>query len=341
MSPPGTITASEMDEQPRVLNALIERWDELCDRVRAEAPEELEGIVLVARGSSDHAALYGRYLLELATGRPVALAAPSLALLYGARTDYRGWLAVAVSQSGRTPEISSVIRRLREDGAQALALTNDPESPLGEAVNLVLELGAGEERAVPATKTVTSEFAVFALIAEALGTVPWSRDDLARVPAAVARTLADRAPVDSVTARLAGARGIFSLARGLLYAVAQETALKLKETALVLAEGYSAADFRHGPIAVAGPGTAALCLVARGPAHADMADLAADLQRRGADVVRVGEDDGADLPLPGGLPEALGAFPALVRGQQLGHGLALRLGLDPDAPRGLSKVTAT
>ena len=333
--------AAEMAGQPERLADLVGRWEDHAARVRALAPSPLAGSVIVARGSSDHAGAYGRYLVELVSRRPVALAAPSLHTLYGARTDHTGWLAVAVSQSGRTPEIVTTLERMQAGGAAGLAITNDGASPLAHAAGETIDLGVGPERAVPATKTVTSELALFALIAEALGTVPWSRDDLARLPQAVERTLQDRGPIGAAAERLAAARGIFALARGLLYAAAQETALKLKETALVLAEGYSAADFRHGPIAVAGPGTAALCLVARGPAEADMVELASELERRGADVVRVGEDPAADLTLPRGLPEALVAVPAVVRGQQLGYALALRLGLDPDAPRGLSKVTAT
>ena len=159
----------EMAEQPEVLARLLSRRIE----VGVEAPA---GTIIVARGSSDHAAIYGRYLLELATRRPVALAAPSLFTRYGAETDASGWLVVGVSQSGRTPEIVDVVERLRATGGHAIAITNNGDSPLAEAAETVIELGAGEENAVPATKTYTAQMAAFAVLANALGDVPWDDD---------------------------------------------------------------------------------------------------------------------------------------------------------------------
>ena len=156
----------EMAEQPEVLARLLSRRIE----VGVEAPA---GTIIVARGSSDHAAVYGRYLLELATRRPVALAAPSLFTRYGAETDASGWLVVGVSQSGKTPEIVDVVERLRATGGHAIAITNNGDSPLAEAAETVIELGAGAENAVPATKTFTAQMAAFAVLANALGDVPW------------------------------------------------------------------------------------------------------------------------------------------------------------------------
>src|SRR3954468_12717792 len=181
----GELMRAEMAEQPQVLRALIARGG---PRLGPYA-----GVVIVARGSSDHAAIYGRYLLELATGRPVALAAPSLITRYGARTSAPDWLVVAVSQSGATPEIVDVAMRLRATGGYVVGITNDPESPLAAASDTVLALGAGAERAVPATKTLTAQLAEFAVLAAALGPAPFGADDLARVPDAVAATLAEPA----------------------------------------------------------------------------------------------------------------------------------------------------
>src|SRR3954454_9936308 len=183
----GELMRAEMAEQPQVLRALIARGG---PRLGPYA-----GVVIVARGSSDHAAIYGRFLLELATGRPVALAAPSLFTRYGARTDASGWLVVGVSQSGKTPEIVDVVERLRAGGGKAIAITNDADSPLAAASQAVIELGAGEERAVPATKTFTAQMAAFAALAAALGDVPWADGDLPLVPEAVQRALDDPAPV--------------------------------------------------------------------------------------------------------------------------------------------------
>ena len=242
--------AAEMREQPGVLAALSARRSEIAERVRAVRPDPLHGTVLVARGSSDHAAIYGRYLLEPATGRPVGLAAPSLSTLYGSPADYSGFLVVAVSQSGRTPEIATVVERLTAAGARTLAVTNEPDSPLAAAADAAVELRAGTEQAVPATKTFTATALAFAILAEALGPVSYGEDDWARLPAALEAVLDDPEPAESVAAAIGDAPGLLTTARGYCYPMALEAALKLKETAELLAEGYSAADLRHGPTAV-------------------------------------------------------------------------------------------
>jgi glucosamine--fructose-6-phosphate aminotransferase (isomerizing) len=314
-----------MDEQPAVLARLLSR------RV-AVAADDIAGVVIVARGSSDHAAVYGRYLLELATRRPVALAAPSLHTRYGARTDASGWLVVGVSQSGATPEIVDVVERLRATGGHTIAITNNPNSPLAAAAEAVIDLGAGEEKAVPATKTFTAQLGAFAVLAAALGDVPWADGDLALVPEAVAGVLADLAPAAALADRWATAEELVVFARGWLYPAALEAALKVREAALLTANGYSVADFLHGPIAAVDPGAPVLGLRAVGPAAADVDEAVVALQARGADVAVI------DV---GGVPEALAPIVASVRGQQLSLELALRHGLDPDAPRGLNKVTIT
>src|SRR4051794_20174180 len=171
----GRLMRSEMAEQPDVLAKFATRLDDHVERVRALLPAPLAGVTFVARGSSDNAAVYGRYLAELASGRPAALAAPSLQTLYRADVDYSGWLVVALSQSGATPEIVSVTGRLRDAGARTVAIVNDEASPLAATAELVLGLGAGEERAVPATKTVTAELLAVAAVASALGPVPFER----------------------------------------------------------------------------------------------------------------------------------------------------------------------
>ncbi len=263
----------------------------------------------------------------------MALAAPSLFTRYGAATDASGWLVVGVSQSGATPEIVDVVERLRATGGRAIAITNDADSPLAAAAEAVLELGAGEEKAVPATKTFTAQMAAFAVLAASLGDVPWAEDDLALVPDAVAGVLADPDGMGTLAERWAGIDQLVVTARGWMFSAALETALKVRETALVSAQGFSVADFLHGPIAAVDPGAAVLALRAEGPTAGDVDDAVAALTERGADIQL--------MPAIGGLPEALAPIAASVRGQQLSLELALRKGLDPDAPRGLNKVTAT
>jgi glucosamine--fructose-6-phosphate aminotransferase (isomerizing) len=336
--------AVEMAEQPARLRQLISRFDEIGELVRAVAPAPLKGITIVARGSSDHAAVYGRYLLEASTGEPVSLAAPSLHTLYGIEVDYRGQLVIAVSQSGATPEIVRTLEALQDGGGRGLAITNEPDSPLAQAAHEAIDLDVGEERAVPATKTVTGQLTAFAIVACALGRVagvPLSRRQLDGVPRWVQSVLDDPIPVAAAAETLAGASQLIIVARGYLYAAALETALKIKETCSLTADGYSAADLRHGPIAAVTGGLPVVAMCTSGPARSDMASLVDTLRARQASVLIVGDGPHADIPLPGDVPETLAPIVAVVRGQQLAYELAMALGRDPDNPAGLTKVTAT
>jgi glucosamine--fructose-6-phosphate aminotransferase (isomerizing) len=339
---PGQLMAAEMAGQPEVLADLSSRRPEISDAIRSVMPDELAGIVLIARGSSDHAAIYGRYVLQLATGRPVALAAPSLHTLYDSPMRCPGYLAVAVSQSGRTPEIVTVVQSYLDAGATGIAITNDPSSPLSRASGATIDLGAGEERAVPATKTFTSQLAAFALLAETLGEVGWTDDDWKRLPEAVSEVLDDLEPARRVATKLVDAQGLISVGRGFMYSVALEAALKLKETTSLLAEGYSAADLRHGPVAVIEHDFPVLAFCVRGLAAADMQELIRWLiSQREARVFVSSDEPASDLPLPPEISEALGPIPAAVRAQQVARELALLRGMDPDTPEGLTKVTPT
>jgi len=335
--------AAEMAEQPDRLRSLLGRLAGIAERVRAVAPApgRLNGITIVARGSSDHAAVYGRYLLEAATGKPISLAAPSLHTLYGIDADYRGQLVIAVSQSGATPEIVRTLEALQVAGGSGLAITNEPDSPLADAAAEVVELEMGEERAVPATKTVTGEFTAFAIIAAALGRAPFTLDELAAVPAAVQMVLDDLGAAAAATEALVGASQLIVVARGYLYAAALETGLKIKETCSLLADGYSAADLRHGPIAAVTAGLPVVALCTAGPAEADVTSLVDELRGRGVEVLVVGSGERSDIWLPAGTPEPLAPIVAVVRGQQLARELAVALGRDPDSPVGLTKVTPT
>ncbi len=330
-----------MAEQPAVLSGLLARAGDIGAQVRALADPAPVGVVLIARGSSDNAAVYGRYLLEPVVRRPVALAAPSLSTLYGAEVDCSGWLAIALSQSGKTPEIVDVFARMRASGARGIAITNDAGSPLADEAEAVVELGAGEELAVPATKTFLAQLAAFAVVAGALGPVPWEDADLAALPDAVETVLADPGRARLAAAAAGDSDALVAVGRGYMFAVALEAALKLKETALLLAEGLSSADFRHGPIAIAERGFPVLSLNGGGAAAADMAELERTLRGHPGPLLRLAPDPGAELPIPAGIPEALAPIVAVVRAQQLAAEVALARGLDPDAPPGLTKVTPT
>ena len=257
-----------------------------------------------------------------------------------------GWLAVGISQSGRTPEIANVLGRYALAGARTVAVTNDPGSPVAGVASAGVDLGAGEEGAVPATKTLTAQLAAMALVAEALGTVPWTDADWARLPEAVAEVLADPAPADAAAESIADADGLIAVGRGYLMPVALEAALKLREAAGVRAEGWSAADFRHGPVTVARSDLPTLAVSAAGPAAADVEELAARLERGGSTVLRLADIGRGHAALPGrparaaagaarggarpaalaGAGAAAGARPGRAVGAQQGDGDGIREG---------------
>lgn len=359
----GSVVRSEMAEQPQVLANLVQRRNELHAAVQGALPTALRGITLIARGSSDNVAVHARYLLELATGMPVSMVAPSLVTRYHRVSDLRDYLVVALSQSGRTPEIVDVAAQAAGVGAAVVAVTNDNESPLAEAAAVTLSVGTGAERAVPATKTVTGQLALVTLLAEAVAGSPaiGERTDLteytggdqawAALPDTVADVLADTAPLSNAVSILADRPDGIHLARGLTYAAALEGALKAKETSRRVHEGYSSADFLHGPLTVASPTVSVVAYGADGPVLADVASTARAAADLGSPVVGVGHPDvvaglpegakSAFLPVPQRLGEALAVVPMVVRGQQLAIDTTLALGLDPDTPEGLNKVTAT
>jgi len=329
----GELMAAEMAAQPQVLARVIARAGADAAAVHAVVPDPLAGVVFLARGSSDNAAVFGRYLVELRAGRPAGLAAPSIYTRYHATVDWHGYLVVALSQSGATPEIISACKAMRAAGAAVLGISNEPHSPLADTVDLLLDTDAGPELAIPATKTVTAQFAVLATVASAVRAAPVAADTLAGLPDAVSAVLANPDPPRWLAGHWQGLDRLVVAGRGLAYAAALETALKVKETTGILAEGISTADLLHGPIATVYAGAPVLLVDGGGPADADLADLRDLLASRGAEA--------AALPVPPGLPETAQVITAIVRGQQLAMELALARHTNPDAPAHLSKVTAT
>lgn len=348
----GTQVLAEMGEQPGVLGAIAGRRAELHQVIRQALPPTLRGICLIARGSSDNVAVHARYLLELASGLPVSMVAPSILTRYHRTPDVRDYLVVALSQSGRTPEIVDVATQLAASGAVVVGVTNDDASPLAEASAVTLSVGTSKELAVPATKTVTGQLALVTLLAEAVGVGidQYTGGDLAWAALAdsAAEVLGDAAPLQPAVEILAARRTGIHLARGLTYAAALEGALKSKETSRRVHEGYSSADFLHGPLTVASPDVAVVAYGAAGPVLADVAetvraavDLGSPVIGVGADAVWKGLSGAVGVPVPQTLGEALAVIPLVIRGQQLAIQTTLALGMDPDSPEGLNKVTAT
>jgi glucosamine 6-phosphate synthetase-like amidotransferase/phosphosugar isomerase protein len=335
----------EIAEQPE---ALRRTFDALLPQAGAlEAlGRETRQVLFIARGSSDNAAVYGQYLCSVHAGRLASLAAPSVATVYRADLDLRGVLAVGVSQSGATEEIVTTLEWARRCGARTAAVTNVAGSPLAEAADVPLITQAGTELAVPATKTYTTQLAALAVLALSIGKARGAEGLLA-VPDAVEAMLEVAPAAEVLAERLTYADTLVVSGRGFAYSTALELSLKLKETCYVTAVGLSYADLVHGPIAIVDADTPALLVAAAsGPVLPEMTGLAGRIADAGADVYGIGGD--ADFAavcrsaLPGpSLPEHLAPFALVVPGQLLVEALARTKGLDPDAPRGLDKVTQT
>lgn len=324
---------AEIAEQPLVARRVLDSAEP--DRAR-EALRGRRPLYLAARGSSDNAATYAKYLFE-SRGTVAALAAPSLFTLYRAPPDLGGAGVIGVSQSGAAPDVAAVLRAGRRAGAVTVAVTNVAGSTLARAAQHVVHLRAGPERSVAATKTFTATCLALARVAAA---------DVGRAPESLEAALALRGDAERL-ARRASFAALAVIGRGFTYPIALELALKVKELAGVWAEPHSAADFAHGPIALAGRGATVLLVAARGPTLAGLRALARRLAGRGARVLALTDDralaaacDDAAL-LEFEAPEHLVALALVAPGQLFARALALRRGRDPDHLPTLRKVTRT
>ncbi len=305
-------------------------------------------IVLVARGTSDNAALFGRYLLEITTGIPVSLAAPSITTVYRAAVDYREALVVAISQSGESTDTNVVLERARAQGAMTLGITNESGSSLAKLAEHVFLVRAGKERSVAATKTYTGQMLILYLLAHALGgaiRIP----DLERLPEAVAATLALEPEIAALSERYRFMRYAVVVGRGFNYANAFEFALKLMETCYVVAERFSSADFLHGPIALVEPSFPVFAFAPAGATWPSIGETLEKLYRLHAEIAvitdmrnpQAGTHATRVIRLPVRLKEELTPIPYVIPAQLLAACLASQKGLNPDQPRTLTKVTLT
>ena len=298
-------------------------------------------IVTVARGSSDHAATYLKYAVELVAGVPVASVGPSVASVYGRPLRLGGAVCVGISQSGRSPDIVEMMRAAGAGGALSVAITNFADSPMALASAHCLPLLAGVEKSVAATKTfVTSVLAGLALVAE------WQEDDALRaavagLPEAFEAALA--LDWSALAARLTRAQSAYVLGRGPAFAIANESALKLKETCGLHAEAYSAAEVLHGPSAIVQAGFPVLALAVGDAAEAGVVQTAERLAAQGADVFITGSQaaGAVTLPMVAGLHPLVAPLVLTVAFYNFVEALARRRGFDPDTPPHLRKVTET
>lgn len=343
-----TQMAREIAEQPvaleRTLSALLPRRAEI-----ARLGADRRRMLLIARGSSDNAAIYARYLAEVHAGVPASLAAPSVATLYDARLDLRDTVTIAVSQSGSTQEIAEAMAWAQQCGSATIAVTNVADSPLAELADIALLTQAGPEKAVPATKSYTTQVAALAVAVDAFAATPGRLDaGFAEVPAA-AQAMLDSDPdeIEAMVEALARTDEVLTSGRGLCFGTTLEVALKLEETCLRPVRGLSYADLKHGPIAIVDHELVTVLVAGpSGPTLPGLVELAGIVRGKGSPVLGFGGDDAfraaCDVALPGPtLSEPLAPLVLAIPAQVVIERLARRLGLDPDAPRGLKKVTQT
>ncbi len=350
----------EICEQPAALaETLREEWPRLQALRRHFAEHPVQMIVLAARGTSDNAAQFGRYLLEITTSIPVSLAGASVVTLYGANLKLKKALVVGVSQSGESTDVNVVMERAKQAGAFTVGITNESESALSAMVDHAILVRAGREKSVAATKTYTGQLLGFYLLAYALG-APIELEQLQKIPDSAAAALRLDADVQRIAQRYRFAQRAVCIGRGLNYANSFESALKMMETCYVVAERFSSADLLHGPIAMVDDSFPAFAFCPPGVTWDAMCQMLAKLQTIGAETLavsdaghpglgRLSELADAELVIPeplahpgGVLPEDIFTpIPYIIPMQLFAARLAEVKRLDPDHPRTLSKVTKT
>ena len=342
-----SLMLEEILEQPQALRRTFEAEQAHALRFKRFAEKQsFRLIVLVARGTSDNAALFGRYLLELTTGIPVSLAAPSIHTLYRVRLNFSQALVVGISQSGEGADVNLVLQSARRQGAYTVGITNEPRSMMARLVDEVFLVRAGRQRSVAATKTYTGQLMLLYLLAAALGShIRLSSID--EIPDRVEKGLGLRPGLEELVERYRYMRQCAVVARGINYANAYELALKLMETCYIEAERFSSADFLHGPIALVERDFPVLIFMPPGRAFKELERLEARLRRLRAETLVI-SSRGVPLPdatrairVPGSIPEIYTPIPYIIPGQLFAALLAKAKGLNPDKPRSLHILTRT
>jgi glucosamine--fructose-6-phosphate aminotransferase (isomerizing) len=341
----GTLTIAEIAEQPDVIDRIRqEGWPHIQALGRTIADRQPHFVVFVARGTSDHAALYAKYLAETCLALPAGLASPSTMTVYDAHPKMDDVLLIAVSQSGSSADLVEPVSRARAGGAITVAITNSPGSPLSEAAEFHLDVLAGPERAVAATKTYTAQLLTLYLLIQAIGGHDGAETDQL---SAQARALVDRRDeISRLAVRYRFAEQLVTTARGYNYPTAREAALKLMETSYLICHAFSGADLLHGPMAVIDRGFPVIAIAPNGPGGVALRPVFERLNELGADTLVIGDPESIRLGTLGfamaeATPEILSPILSIIPLQLLAWQLALERGGDPDQPRGLMKVTST
>ena len=335
----------EIAEQPAVLERTIKAESGKVKNLGAFLrKKDIDLIVLTARGSSDNAALFGRYLFEITCGIPVSLTAPSVFTLYDAKLNLKRALVIGVSQSGEGTDINTVLEKAKDSGAFTLGITNEAGSTMAEIADEVLLIHAGREKSVAATKTYTGQMLHFYLLAAALTE---NKIEIEKIPRFAQKALDLRPEIEKLVERYLFMENCVVVGRGLNYGNAYELALKLMETCYVVAERFSSADFFHGPLAIVERRFPVILFAPAGKTKKGSIDLLKQLKELHADSFSITQDkeiaalSSRSLLMPEEIDEFLSPIPFIIPAQIFAALLAQAKGINPDAPRSLSKVTKT
>lgn len=335
----------EITEQPVVLERTIQAEREKLSKLgNFLRDKEIDFIVLAARGSSDNACHFGRYLLEVTTGIPVSLSAPSVFTLYKAKPNLKRALVVGVSQSGEGDDINVVLENAKDSGAFTLAITNEADSTMAKIADETLLIHAGREKSVAATKTYTGQMLHFYLLASQLAN---EKIEFERIPNFAAEVLQLKSKVEELVERYVFMENCVVVGRGMNYGNSYELALKLMETCYVVAERFSSADFFHGPLAIVERRFPVIMFAPKGVTQQSNLDLLKRLQELHADSLAITNDEkiaklsSRFLEMPKEIDEFLSPIPFIIPAQLFAALLSQAKGIDADAPRSLSKVTKT
>lgn len=340
---------SEISEQPERIRSLISSQRKNVEEIASEIQKrDIRYVFLAARGTSDNAGRYANYLLGAVNGLPLALATPSLFTYYKKPPKLQNALVIGVSQSGKSPDIVSVLEEGQRQGCMTLSITNEPNSPLANASDFVLELRAGKEKAVAATKTYTTELMAVAMLSAALSGKQKQWDELHKLSGWMKEALTQNDFIAQAAQRYRYIDQTVVLGRGFNYATAFEWALKMKELTYIIAEPYSSADFAHGPIAMVESGYPVFAVAAKGKVFHSMLQMLQRLREQiAAELVVISNDKRAlslaqvPLRIPAETPEWLSPLVSILPAQLFAYHLTLAKGYNTEQPRSIRKVTET
>ena len=338
----------EILEQPLVLEKCKESNEKLVSEiVKVIKERKITSVLIAARGTSDHAGIYGKYIIEYELGIPTALAAPSIFTIYKKGLKLQDTLVIGISQSGRAADVLEVLKNARESNAVTISITNDPESPLAKEAAFHLYCNAGDEKSVAATKTFTAEMYLIAQLVAEWADNREMKNELSNIPDNINKIFAHSEHIKNKTERYRYIDDCFVLTRGINYPIALETALKLQETTYVRAKAFATSDFYHGPFAMIEKDTPVFVIAPDGPTRDDVASMIKRLKENQAELIvfsnikEVLEMGDSSFEIPGTRNDVISPFYNIVVSQMFACQLALTKGLNPDAPRGLKKVTIT